>query len=238
MTAAELANGAIFQLASDAMVLVGDDATILAANAAAERMFGASASKLVEAQATDVAVAGEGDGSGIQTLLGERFRNRDYYVMLADGVRHDIECSVTPNVTEGAHLVIIRDITERKRLEASLRASDELFARTLLNAPAAITVTSTETGKFILVNEAFLRLTGYWRAEVIGQSAVDLRLWRDPSERDEVAKQLSMAPYSGSVRATFRAKAGNLLRGLCAAQMAEIGGRPCVITVVIEDVTA
>jgi PAS domain S-box-containing protein len=234
--AAEQAGTGVFRLAPEAMFFVDNAATIVEVNEAAERFFGMPASDVIGKNMADFGAPGYDPGPSMETFLSEGSRRGEYRLVLAGGAIRDVEYSATAHVAPGLHLATVRDITERKRLEASLRSSEDLFARTLLNAPAAITVSSVETSKFVLVNEAFLRFTGYWRSEVIGRSAADLQLWAEPAQREAVSKQLGRGPLVDSFRATFRAKSGELLYGLCSAQLTEIGGQACVITAAIEDV--
>ena len=78
------------------------------------------------------------------------------------------------------------DITERKRAEAALRASEELFSTTFHATPIPVSITDPATEKWVEVNEAFLKVTGYTRAEVIGHTFRELKLWKDPEDRDRM----------------------------------------------------
>ncbi|QKE63739.1 PAS domain S-box protein [Aquipseudomonas campi] len=76
-----------------------------------------------------------------------------------------------------------RDISEKQKAEAALKASQEKFAKAFHSSPDAITITERDTGCYIEVNEGFTRLTGYKAEEVIGRSSLELEVWADPSER-------------------------------------------------------
>lgn len=43
-----------------------------------------------------------------------------------------------------------------------------------------------DEGIYLEVNEAFLDTTGYNKKEVIGKSSMDLGIWADPKQRDEL----------------------------------------------------
>jgi PAS domain S-box-containing protein len=67
------------------------------------------------------------------------------------------------------------DITQRKQVEASLRASEERFRALVEHAPDAIFISNIE-GTFIDVNTSACQLLGYKREELIGKRIVDIIL--------------------------------------------------------------
>ncbi|WPC06657.1 PAS domain S-box protein [Pseudomonas benzenivorans] len=83
-----------------------------------------------------------------------------------------------------------RDITEHQQAEAALKASQEKFAKAFHSSPDAITITERDTARYIEVNEGFTRLTGYSSAEVIGRSALELNIWAEPRQRQELLEAL------------------------------------------------
>lgn len=84
-----------------------------------------------------------------------------------DGSRIVCDASVVPLVYQGkaATLALIRDITERKRAEESLRESEKRF-RSYFELPiVGLAITSLEKG-FIEVNDQFCEMLGYSRSEL------------------------------------------------------------------------
>jgi two-component system, cell cycle sensor histidine kinase and response regulator CckA len=61
--------------------------------------------------------------------------------------------------------------------QAKLRAVFEL-------SPVVMCITGVEDGRLRDVNEAFLRLTGYTREEVLGRTTLELGVWMDPGQRE------------------------------------------------------
>ena len=72
----------------------------------------------------------------------------------------------------------IQDITERKRAEMELRASEERFRRAMVNAPIPIAI-HTEDGKFLQVNQSWCDLSGYAPEELITMADWTERVYGD-----------------------------------------------------------
>ena len=64
---------------------------------------------------------------------------------------------------------------ETVRLSDAFSSSESIVA--LMNAA---------DGRFVDVNDAFERITGYPRGQVIGRIPIEVGLWRDPEFRVEV----------------------------------------------------
>jgi len=75
-----------------------------------------------------------------------------------------------------AMLLSLRDITGRRKMDDALRENEEKFRTIFDNSPYPISINSIPDGKFIEVNAAFLKSSGYVEAEVLGKSPVDLGL--------------------------------------------------------------
>jgi len=69
---------------------------------------------------------------------------------------------------EGTHLVILYDITERKRTEEELRGSEERY-RSLVENASDIVFRLDDTGHITFVNPAALRIMEYEEKEIIGR---------------------------------------------------------------------
>ncbi len=143
----------------------------------------------------------------------------------------------------GAEINLLETIAERVwltieklRNEDALRESEERFAKAFNSSPLAVSITSLATGKLIEVNETFVNLTGYSREEAIGRTTDELGLWEKPRDR---AAELSAVKRDGKIRNreyTFRLRTGGELVGLLSAELLELGGEPCALTV-IQDIT-
>jgi two-component system cell cycle sensor histidine kinase/response regulator CckA len=130
----------------------------------------------------------------------------------------------------------VRDITDRKHAEEKLRVSEEKFSKAFHLGPDVITITSMEDGRFIEVNDNFLRLTGFARQEVIGRTSVELGLWANPKDRQQIVALLKRSGKARDLEVRVSIKSGELRTVQMSAHTIELSGQPCMIAI-IRDVT-
>jgi two-component system cell cycle sensor histidine kinase/response regulator CckA len=130
----------------------------------------------------------------------------------------------------------VRDITDRKYAEEKLRVSEEKFSKAFRLGPDAITITSVEHGHYIEVNDNFLRLTGYTRDELIGRAAVELGVWANPKDRQQVVALLQRSGEFRDLEIRIAIKSGEVRTVQMSAHTIELAGQTCIIAI-IRDVT-
>ena len=130
----------------------------------------------------------------------------------------------------------VRDVTDRKHAEEKLRVSEEKFSKAFHLGPDVVTITLMGDGRFIEVNDNFLRLTGFTREEVIGRTTLELGLWANPKDRQHVVALLSRSGAVRDLEIRMAVKSGELRTVQMSAHTIELSGQPCVIAI-IRDVT-
>jgi PAS domain S-box-containing protein len=129
------------------------------------------------------------------------------------------------------------DQTEQRKALRDLSKSKEKFAKAFHASTQSLIISELEPGRFLEVNAGFERIYGYSREEAIGRTAIELGLWPDPAERDEV---VALLRQHGSMRARelrFIAKGGRPITVLLGLETIDVDGTPCVLAAGI-DVTA
>lgn len=125
-------------------------------------------------------------------------------------------------------------VAERERAGEGLRRSDERFAKAFRASPGLLSLSTRGEGRFLEVNDSFLRTTGYRREEVVGRTGAELGLWHEPAERDRLARLLQVEGALRDRELLFVTKAGELRVALLSAETIEIGDEPCVLTAAID----
>ena len=98
--------------------------------------------------------------------------------------------------------------TEWLRTENALRSSEEKFFKAFHSSPAIMAISALEDGRFIEVNESFLRSTGYSREEVIGHTSTELKQFASSESRERLIQTLQEQGSLHSVKTSIRTKTG------------------------------
>ena len=127
-----------------------------------------------------------------------------------DGTLFDVEIHGVPMRYQGREhaLVVMRDVTERKRADEALRASEEQY-RAIFNASADALVLWNSRSQRVDVNPAYERMYGYSRDEVLsGARATDLPSEYRRHQEEIVARTLAGEHCHEEVMETFRRTGG------------------------------
>ena len=168
--------------AVDAIITIGENGIVESFNTAAERIFGYDVSEVL---GNDVNMLmpepfHSQHPKCIQRYLGTGKRNvigagREAVGLRKDGTEFPLELSVSEVIVNEKRLFtgIIRDITERKRVENALRDSEERYRDLVENAEDIIYQTDA-LGHFTYVNPIAIKRTGFSEDELIGKNYLEL----------------------------------------------------------------
>lgn len=132
---------------------------------------------------------------------------------------------------------VARENTLRRQQEEDCRQSEEKFVKLFRANPDWVIMSSLEDGRYIDVNDAFLRMTGYRKEEIIGRTSAELAIWVDPKERQAMIPRLRREGRISNHDVSFRMKSGESRSMLRSAELIELEGEPVIISV-CKDITA
>ncbi len=118
--------------------------------------------------------------------------------------------------------------------EARQRESQELFAKSFHANPTLMSIARVSDGRFIEVNAALARASGYKREEIIGRTALEIDAWTDLARRDEFYRLIRTHGQVRDFEADFRPKQGGPRHLLINADLIEMQGEPCILNVGID----
>jgi PAS domain S-box-containing protein len=165
------------------------------------------------------------------------FRGREVRLRTRSGEIRYVLDSVEPLQLGGERVLlsVFEDVTERKRGEEALRASEERYRLLFENNPQPIWVFDGKTLAFLAVNEAACRHYGYSRDEFLGMTIEDIRPAEDVAALHHLLKTEARA-YQESGIWRHRKKDGTVIEVEIASSPIEFGGRPAQL-VLAQDVT-
>lgn len=106
--------------------------------------------------------------------------------------------------TTNMALVILTDITESKKAEIALRASEEKFSTAFVTSPDSININRMHDGLYININDGFCNMTGYSYEEVIGKTSKEINIWANPDDRKRLVEGLLRDGMYYNLEAEFR----------------------------------
>jgi PAS domain S-box-containing protein len=174
---------AIIQSAMDAIVILDQHRCIVLFNAAAEQIFRCAGADAIGAR-IDRFIAGDliaqltGSSAAFE-VAGMPARREGHHLVLngvrAGGEEFPIDASVSQLRLRGADLfvLIMRDVTERRRVEAALRENEHRYRALFSKAMDGILLLDVQ-GNIVSVNDAFARMHGYGVDELLDMNLRDL----------------------------------------------------------------
>ena len=127
--------------------------------------------------------------------------------------------------------IISYDITDRKRTEESLRASEEKFSTVFHFSPDAIAIVKVSNGLFVDVNEAFTRLLGYPFSEVIGKNWDEIRQAAAIDTQSEIADLFTRSGIVADHEVSFQNKNGDKITMLLSLIPITVNQEPSILAI-------
>ena len=131
-----------------------------------------------------------------------RYRDRTITFRCADGTLLAVRGSGQPRFDAQGRLTgwwgTSRNVTAERKAQLAAARSQALRDSLVRMAPDAIALARLDNGRILLANPAYLEMARMTEQQVIGRSALELGLWRDPAE--PVRLRDALAGTEGAVR--------------------------------------
>ncbi len=129
---------------------------------------------------------------------------------------------------------VIRDITERKVAEETLRRTEERFSTAFHFSPLAASIARSDDGRFIDANRAYERDFGWKREDLIGRTSIEVGLWPNEEARRPWVAALQRSGRVVGWETTWRLKNGEVRWISLSAESVDMDGVPCNLVFVMD----
>ncbi|WKB51165.1 PAS domain-containing hybrid sensor histidine kinase/response regulator [Eleftheria terrae] len=169
---------------------------------------------------------------------GESLPLADLVVMRRDG--RPVDVAATASRVDGpdgpAVESIFLDNTSRREAETALLRSEAMLSRLFSSSPDVITVTDPATGRYVMVNPGFTRVTGYTAEEAVGHTVLELGLLSSQRQRERFLAEIREKGSVQDMLMAYAAKDGHTVWVLLSGAMFEVEGARYLL-VLARDVT-
>ncbi len=192
----------IFENALDTILIVDDRGVCREANPAAQQLFGLKREELIGQSIERFYRADEFEASW-SLLLSRKYLTGQAELLRKDRSSVSVEFTAKADCLLGRHVMILRDITQRRRAELSLLESEERFQQMAGNIQEIFWMIDAETKKALYVNQAYETITGS-SCESLQENPSSYEDLIHPEDRLQVLAKLDEATRTGQFDEKFR----------------------------------
>jgi PAS domain S-box-containing protein len=117
---------------------------------------------------------------------------------------------------------------------SSEQEAQQRFERLFRNNPALMALSTLPDRQFYDVNDAFLKILGYPKCDIIGKTPIELNLFPHLEQQTEVADKLLKDGCISDFELQVRRKDGVILKGLFSGEVISSQGQQYFLTVMID----
>lgn len=222
----ETATHHIFSRMKESVVILDRNHRIAAANESARRLLGISEEKYPR----------------IEDLLPPPYRFDEDCNDLAvtthiGGTPRDFlvtQMTLMEGEEPAGRLIIINDITAQKQAANALKETQEKFASAFNASPIPLAINHIATGRYLDVNDAMERISGYRREDFIGRTPAGLGVFEDRDDLIAFVKLLAKNRRVSGFECRLRRRDGVTAECSISAEPVTIGGEEYIITATVD----
>jgi len=126
-----------------------------------------------------------------------------------------------------ALFAVVKDVSE-------IRLSEEKFSKAFHHTPVLTAISTLAEGRYVDVNDAFLDVLGYSRAEVIGRTTAELGVFLDFGIREETVRLMKEQGYARNLEVRYCGKDRVDRWGVGSAVLLDVGDVPCLLSTMLD----
>ncbi|MCX6306396.1 MAG: PAS domain S-box protein [Bacteroidetes bacterium] len=140
-----------------------------------------------------------------------------------------VETRVKPGFWDGKPVIfgVSKDISK-------IKLSEEKFSKAFHFNSALMAISDFEDGRYIDVNDTFLKTLGYNRNEVLSKTSAELEILADTGAREMIIEKLKSNNSVKEIEIVVVKKNGSHITGLFSADSVYIGKDLCLLTMMVD----
>jgi PAS domain S-box-containing protein len=229
----------LIENAPDGLTVVNTSGNIVFQSSSAKRLLGCEADEMLHRSAFEF--IDHEAAPQLRTLLNKCLKLPEHSESVTIRCRHTdgswrtIEAVAKQLSNYGSEALVVfnwRNVTERVTRELQLRESEERFRSIFQHSTNAISISSRSDGRYIDVNDEWLKVFGYTRSEAIGKNPLLLKLWMDSDDYVRFATEFLTRGTIHNRETEFRAKDGATVVGRLSVVTIETSGNQLALGIV------
>jgi PAS domain S-box-containing protein len=232
----------LLQHVLDVVAVLDADGTLLYINSAVETMLGYAPEEVIGTTVFDYVhpdAVERAVGALAETLVTSGVLPPiEFRVCRADGTWRHVEVERNNRLDDpgvGGVVIIVRDVTERKKAEEALKESGERYRAVMEQSVEAIYLYDAETKLILESNDAFMKMMGYSEEELLGMRIYDF-IDHDRDNIDQHVRRSLKEERRHIGERRYRRKDGSVILVDTSASVISYGGR-MALCAVSRDVT-
>jgi PAS domain S-box-containing protein len=244
LRASELRFRTLFESANDGVIIL-DDGRFALCNQRALELFGCTREEFLGKRPADFSPPRQPDGSESHerarelsdAALAGQPQSFEWLHCRRDGTPFYAEVGLNAVEIAGRRQLqaIVRNITQRKKADAELRASQEKYTKLFHATPDAVLVTEITSGTIVEVNKSFEEFSGFSRDELLGRPVLDFDMY-SATERERFVSLLREHGGMRNEEFSMTTRAGSKRTVLASAEVITINEEVGALTI-LRDIT-
>lgn len=128
-------------------------------------------------------------------------------------------------------VLTLRDITDAELARDALRRSEQKYAKAFAASPDGLIISRLADGVYLEVNDTFLRLSGFKREALIGQSSLALHVWARPEDRAAFVIEFQRLGRLRDFEAAYQGLGDRQGVVSISAERIDVDGVPCLLAI-------
>ncbi|HXB13859.1 MAG TPA: PAS domain S-box protein [Bacteroidia bacterium] len=115
-----------------------------------------------------------------------------------------------------------------------LKESEEKFQKAFQSSGAGITITRLSDSTYVDVNDGFIKMTGFSKEELIGNSSVSVGLIGNVEEREKLLQHVRRFDSARNIELTIRNKSGKTINVITSIETIILGGEKYALNIMYD----